>query len=202
MKPLYAYFILLITISAQAQTNKTGFTDFLTDYLNVKYTEEFDEYLYVGVRRQRLFHIKKDTIFHEYIISTASKGAGNKFGSYKTPVGLHSINAKIGENAPIGAIFKNRKFTGEIAEIYNDTIDREDDVITSRILWLSGQENGVNTGQKSIDSKKRYIYIHGTAEEGLLGRPASHGCVRMNNQDIIDLFDEVREGLKVVIINN
>jgi hypothetical protein len=92
-----------------------------------------------------------------------------------------------------------RIFYGHIATIYSDTTSSKTDDITSRILWLSGEEKGVNKG-KNIDSYQRYIYIHGTSEEGKIGTPASHGCIRMTNKDIIKLFSLVKLNTKVLIL--
>jgi len=95
-------------------------------------------------------------------------------------------------------VFKARKFTGNVIKPIIEKIDIKDDVITSRILWLDGLELGKNRGG-NVDSKSRYIYIHGTAEEGLIGKPASLGCIRMKNKDVIKLFNRVREGTQVLI---
>ena len=92
-----------------------------------------------------------------------------------------------------------RIFTGEIATIYTDTRRSPTDDITSRILWLEGLEEGINKGE-GIDSFKRYIYIHGTSEEGRLGMPASHGCIRMKNKEVIDLFKLIEVGTLVLIL--
>ena len=99
---------------------------------------------------------------------------------------------------PKGAVFKGRIWTNEIAQIIEDPIDIPEDVITSRILWLDGLEKGRNRGG-IVDSKSRYIYIHGTAEEGLIGQPASLGCIRMLNDDVIEIFNKVRVGTQVLI---
>ncbi len=149
---------------------------------------------------QRMFLIKNNSAFDFYPISTSKYGIGNKSGSNKTPLGVHQIQAKIGDDAPIGAIFKGKVFTGEIAEIsYADEDLTDEDYITTRVLPLRGLEYGVNKG-KGIDSFSRAIYIHGTPEEGLIGRPASHGCIRMLNEDVIALFDKVEIGTLIDIV--
>jgi len=130
-----------------------------------------------------------------YPISTSKYGIGNKAGSNKTPKGLHYIENKIGDGAPEGMIFKARKATGKIAEM---DMPGAGDLVTTRIMWLKGLEQGNNLG-RGIDSYKRYIYIHGTAEESKIGQPASHGCIRMYNRDVIDLFVRVEEGTEVHI---
>ena len=95
-------------------------------------------------------------------------------------------------------MFKGRKWTEEVIKPIKEEIDIPEDVITSRILWLDGLEDGVNKGG-DVDSKERFIYIHGTAEEGLIGKPASIGCIRMKNKDVIKLFNRVKENTKVLI---
>jgi len=95
-------------------------------------------------------------------------------------------------------VFKGRKWTEEVIKPIKEEIDIPEDVITSRILWLDGLEDGVNKGG-DVDSKERFIYIHGTAEEGLIGKPASIGCIRMKNKDVIKLFNRVKENTKVLI---
>ena len=130
-----------------------------------------------------------------YPVSTSKYGIGNQAGSGKTPLGQHYIKQKIGDGAPIGTIFKARRNTGRIAKI---NAPNTGDLVTTRIMWLKGLEVGKNLG-KGIDSYKRYIYIHGTAEENKIGQPASHGCVRMYNQDVIDLFDRIPQGTQVYL---
>jgi len=135
-----------------------------------------------------------DKIKSKYKISTSKYGAGNKAGSNKTPLGLHRIVSKIGRNACIGTIFKRRRNTGKIVRFSNYSSD----LITTRILRLEGLEKSVNKG-KGIDSFRRCIYIHGTPEEKLIGKPASHGCIRMKNRDIIHLFEIIKRGTRVLI---
>ena len=105
---------------------------------------------------------------------------------------------KIGAEGVINEIYKGRQATGEVAEIIYTAQQTDQDMILSRIIWLQGLEDGHNCGE-GVDSYQRYIYIHGTAEEGLLGMPASHGCVRMSNKDVIELYDIVSEGTFVYI---
>ena len=113
-------------------------------------------------------------------------------------MGEHIVSEKIGEDLPLGAVLKGRKWTKEVIVPIKDVIDIPEDVITSRILWLDGVEQGINKGG-DVDSKERFIYIHGTAEEGLIGKPASLGCIRMKNKDVIKLFNRVKENTKVLI---
>lgn len=133
-----------------------------------------------------------------YVISTALKGTGCSQDSFQTPTGLHQIADKIGENAPLGMVFKGRVATGEIASDFNQT---ETDQISSRILRLQGCEPGFNLGE-GCDSYDRFIYIHGTTDEQRLGQPVSHGCVRMANSDVIELFDQVETGDFVLITSS
>ena len=152
----------------------------------------------VDISEQRLYLKNGEQILVSYPISTSKYGEGSKENSFKTPLGNHIIKEKIGENAPINTIFISRINTKNIASIENKPKNTENDYVTSRIMWLEGQENGVNKGP-GIDSYERYIYIHGTHEEGLIGVKASHGCIRMFNVDVIDLYDRIYNGTKVII---
>ena len=142
---------------------------------------------------------KELTIIGDTIFWIDFVGEGQIENSYKTPLGNHIIKEKIGTDAPKNIIFKERINTGKLAEIYHDDYDSEDDHVTSRILWLEGTEKGFNKGG-NVDSFYRYIYIHGTPEEGLIGEKASHGCIRMFNQDVIELYSLVEKGTKVSIV--
>ncbi|MDR1969150.1 MAG: L,D-transpeptidase [Burkholderiaceae bacterium] len=125
-----------------------------------------------------------------YPVSTASKGAGELLGSEQTPRREHIIRARIGAGAVCGAVFLGRRPTGEIWSPELAAQHPERDWILSRILWLSGCEPGRNR-LGVCDSMRRYIYIHGTPTTELMGEPRSHGCIRMRNEDVIDLFDRV-----------
>ena len=160
---------------------------------------ELESLIVVNISTQQLFFLKKGKIEDIYSVSTSVYGTGSKVNSFKTPLGRHKISEKIGEGLPEGAILKGRRWTGAIANIIKEPIDTEFDVVTSRILWLTGLEEGKNQGP-GVDSKSRYIYIHGTAEEGLIGKPASDGCVRMYNVDVITLFNKVDINTEVLII--
>lgn len=164
-----------------------------------KFETDFDEILFVSIDNQKMYHFKKQKIISTYVISSSKYGVGNQSGSNKTPKGLHFIKNKIGDSTPINGKMIGRQFTGEIAKIFSDKTISDTDDITTRILWLSGLEKGVNKG-KNIDSFKRYIYIHGTSEEGRLGIPSSHGCIRMKNKDVIDLYKKVEVGTLVLIL--
>lgn len=131
-------------------------------------------------------------------VSTAEQGPGEQDGSGGTPRGEHVIRAKIGTGQPAGAVFRGRRFTGEI---YSPELAEQyprRDWILSRILWLSGCEPGFNR-LGSVDSMRRFIYIHGTPDTEPMGVPASHGCIRMRNADVMELFDRVPVGCPVLI---
>ena len=150
--------------------------------------------LLVRVREQRLCIIRNKRKIRSYRVSTSRFGTGNKEGSQQTPPGLHRIYRKIGGGLRKGAVLKDRCFTGE----YWDGQSQFGDLILTRILALEGLEKGVNRGG-SVDSRKRFIYIHGTNHEKSVGMPASHGCITMKNSDIIDLYKRVRKGTHVLI---
>lgn len=153
----------------------------------------------VSISNQKLYLKKNNEVIKTYTISSSSYGEGSVEGTNHTPLGLHEIKKKIGHEKPIGARFIGRLFTGEIYPIYStERIIVTDDVIQTRIMWLSGLEEGKNLGG-NVDSFSRYIYIHGTPEEWRLGQKASHGCIRMSNSDVIELFNIVEEGTKVYI---
>ncbi|BBN87627.1 L,D-transpeptidase [Azospira sp. I09] len=140
-------------------------------------------------------------VLRAYPVSTSARGAGEESGSFCTPRGRHYVRAKIGEGLPIHAVFRGRRFTGEICtpELAAATLER--DWILSRILWLCGREPGFNR-LGPVDTMARYIYIHGTADEAALGTPASHGCIRMGNADIVDLFERVPAFTEVDIVED
>lgn len=150
----------------------------------------------ICISAQKLYLTRQSKILKEYVVSTSKYGVGNKEGSYKTPLGAHCIAHKIGRGARCCEIFKSGRRTGKIAKI--NSRDLMEDVITSRILRLEGLEPGINRG-KGIDSYDRHIYIHGTPTEYLIGKPVSHGCIRMRNRDVVDLFNIVKRGTVVDI---
>ena len=155
--------------------------------------------MYVSVKHQRLYLVENDSTTKKYDISTALKGIGNKQNSNQTPYGLHTIKRKIGKDVPYAGILESRVYNGLIANILTGTENAPKDYVTSRIMWLQGEDSGVNRG-RNIDSYNRYIYIHGTPEEGFIGQPASHGCVRMRNSDVIELYSLVDEGTPILIL--
>jgi len=154
----------------------------------------------IGAEQKLLAYVDGDLI-REYVIATSKFGFGEEINTYKTPRGWHEIKEKIGEHCPINTVFIGRQPTGEIysPELKLQFPDR--DWILTRILWLSGLEEGKNLSG-NVDSKERYIYIHGTPDDVILGTPSSHGCIRMRNSELVELFDLVRIGTKVLIEEN
>ena len=155
--------------------------------------------LLVSVARQTLSVIDDDgTTLKIYPVSTATAGVGEVSGSYQTPRGRHHIRAKIGTGLPANSVLVRRRPTGEVwsPDLYEQFPGR--DWILTRILWLSGCECGFNR-LGNVDTMRRYIYIHGTPDDQPMGVPRSHGCVRMRNTDIIDLFGRVQPGTPVEI---
>ena len=134
-----------------------------------------------------------------YAVSTAANGVGEANGSYCTPRGLHIIRAKIGAGQPENSVFVRRRPTGEIYTPELGAQFPERDWILTRILWLSGCEPGFNR-LGEVDTMRRFIYIHGSPDEVSMGVPGSHGCVRMRNADVMDLFDRVQSGTPVEIM--
>ena len=172
------------------------FSVVMTFFFTESYSQNNE--IIVDISEQRLYLYNNDNLVQSFPVSTSKYGEGQIENSFKTPLGLHEIKEKIGDKAPINTIFTAIENTNKRAEIQINPNDTEDDFVTSRILWLDGLENGINRGV-GVDSYSRYIYIHGTHEEGLIGQKASHGCIRMFNNDVIELFDMVSEGTKVQI---
>jgi lipoprotein-anchoring transpeptidase ErfK/SrfK len=157
-----------------------------------------DCYLDISISEQKMDLIRNDKPIISYPVSTALKGVGEQMGSECTPTGWHKIRAKIGSSQPINSVFVSRRPTGEIYSLELSKQFPERDWVLSRILWLGGIEPGKNRfGQ--VDSTWRYIYIHGCPDELMNGSPESHGCVRMKNQDVIDLFALVDSGTLISI---
>jgi UDP-N-acetylmuramate-alanine ligase len=150
--------------------------------------------LVIDVERQLATLFEKGAALASWPVSTARNGIGGTEGSYRTPPGWHRIHRRIGEDAAPGAVFVSREPTGETW--YGES--RDEDLILTRIVTLEGQENGVNRGP-GCDSLERYIYLHGTNQEVLVGRPVSHGCVRLSNRDVTELFARLSEGDFVLI---
>lgn len=152
----------------------------------------------VDLSRQVLRVHDGQRLLAEYPVSTARNGPGERVGSECTPRGWHQVRAKIGEGQPVKTVFIGRRPTGEhyTPELGRRHPDR--DWILTRILWLSGLERGKNR-LGDVDSFRRFIYIHGCPEDSPMGQPASHGCIRMRDCDVIELFDTIPAGTRVFI---
>jgi len=153
-----------------------------------------NNFIFIDTVSQSLTYYKESTQVIICAVSTSRFGTGNREGSYMTPIGLHRVEEKIGDDALPWTIFRSRENTGEI---WSFGMDDENQILT-RILRLRGLEPEVNVGA-GIDSYDRYIYIHGTNHEDLIGTPISHGCVCMKNDDVIRLYDMVDVGTLVYI---
>ena len=145
--------------------------------------------IFVSVPDQQLAVIDRGKVIAKYPISTSKFGLGDRSGSYRTPLGVLFVSAKFGDHLPAGAVIKNRVSTGEIV---NPNAPGRD-AIVSRVIWLRGME------EQNRGARDRCIYIHGTPEERLLGRPASFGCIRMRSRDVIALYDLAHIGMHVTI---
>jgi len=158
-----------------------------------------DDSINLNQFRQKVKQLKNHQVNKSYLISTALKGIGQNKNSFQTPIGTHYIRAKIGKGLPPLSIFEARRPTGRTWNKEDAESHPNQDWVLSRILWLSGKELGVNR-LGSVDTMQRFIYIHGTPDESQLGEPFSHGCIRMSNDDVIELFDLVSAGT-IVLIN-
>ncbi len=172
---------------------------------------DFQINIIISIKNQKLYLLKERKVVHIYKISTSKFGLGNENDSFMTPLGFHYIAEKIGSKLPKNTILKGRKplknnitlddlSKNENLKIKHEYFNSSEDIITSRILWLQGLEDGINKGG-NVDTYKRYIYIHGTIHENLIGSEASHGCIRMYNDDVINLFELVEVNTPVHIIN-
>ena len=153
----------------------------------------------VSIDQQKLWFFQAETV-QRYTISTARAGRGCIQDSFQTPDGLHQVCEKVGTDAPAGMVFKARQSTGVLAA---DWPQPEDNLITSRILWLDGLEPGHNQGLDAagrvVDTRRRFVYLHGTNQRDRLGRTNSHGCVLLADEDIIRLYAQVAVGTPVLI---
>jgi lipoprotein-anchoring transpeptidase ErfK/SrfK len=150
-----------------------------------------DHHIVISARDQKLALVEKGIVIGTYPISTSKFGLGDGLGTYRTPLGQFEVAQKIGDGAPLGAVFKDRRRTGEV--LVPDAPGR--DPIVTRIIWLRGLE-GQNANAFSRD-----IYIHGTPEERNIGKPMSYGCIRMRSNDVIQLYDIVGRGARVTIVD-
>jgi lipoprotein-anchoring transpeptidase ErfK/SrfK len=144
----------------------------------------------VSVRDQKMLLVRDGAPVKSYKISTSKFGIGDRPGSNRTPIGHLRVAKKIGDNAPVGSVFKSRKRTGEILK---PNAPGRDPIVT-RILWLTGTE------ERNQNAFRRTIYIHGTPEENRLGHPSSYGCIRMSSRDVADLYKRIGHGADVFII--
>jgi lipoprotein-anchoring transpeptidase ErfK/SrfK len=151
-----------------------------------------EHHIVVSVHDQKLALLEKEKLVATYPISTSKFGLGDRPGSFGTPLGELEIADKIGDGAPAGTVFKDRRRTGEVIPV--DAPGR--DPIVTRIIWLRGRE------ARNANAFRRDIYIHGTPEERNIGRPASYGCIRMRSVDIINLYSLVGPGAQVSIVNS
>ena len=163
-------------------------------------------YIVVNVTQQRLqgFFVtgsiadSDKELLMDVSVATAKNGVGQQFGSECTPLGEHRIRAKIGANQAVNTVFIGRRPTGEIySSELNERYPNRDWILT-RILWLCGNQTGFNRGG-SVDTQRRYVYIHGAPDSHEMGVPSSHGCIKMRNSDMIALFDQVTLGAIVLI---
>ncbi len=155
-------------------------------------------YVWIGLTSQRLELREGDEVLLSAEVSTALNGAGEQMGTGCTPRGRHVVRARIGEGCAAGSVFVGRRPTGEI---WSPALARQHpgrDWILTRILWLSGCEPGRNRFG-SVDSMRRYIYIHGTPDDQPMGVPRSHGCIRMRNDELLRLFEHVSVGMVVFV---
>src|SRR5947199_6456236 len=149
-----------------------------------------EHHIVVSVRDQKLALLQKENLVATYPISTSKFGLGDRPGSFGTPLGELEIADKIGDGAPAGTVFKDRRRTGELVGV--DAPGR--DPIVTRIIWLRGREG------RNGNAFRRDIYIHGTPEERNIGLPVSYGCVRMKSEDVVKLYDVVGTGLHVTMV--
>lgn len=152
----------------------------------------------IDIAKQELRLLLGDSLLSSYSISTAKNGVGQKMGSECTPIGQHIIRAKIGGKANENAVFVGRRETGEI---FSEELRKQNparDWILTRILWLSGTEKGKNRAGE-VDTMRRYIYIHGCPDSDSFSAPSSHGCVKMHNKDIIELYENIEVGIHVFL---
>lgn len=161
-------------------------------------TSKLPSYLRVSIPRQTMDWIENGVVVHTWPVSTAKNGPGELRGSECTPRGWHRVRAKIGAGMPLGTVFKGRRPTGEIHDAGLDARHPGRDWILTRILWLGGLEPGCNR-YGAVDTTWRYIYIHGSPDRGVTGVPASHGCVRMKSADMVELFERVPVGMRVLV---
>ncbi len=156
-------------------------------------------HLEVHIPSQKMVVYNNKLLCGEYSVSTAKNGVGEVKNSEQTPRGLHVIRAKIGANQPVNTVFVGRRPTGEIFTPALREAAPDRDWILTRILWLCGLEPGKNR-LGNVDTMQRYVYIHGAPDDIEMGTPGSRGCIRMRNSDLVELFDNVTAGTKLLIL--
>jgi len=202
LKKLFFLILLFFTLSfINYKPSESDVLFFVKEYCDDFYPEHnVEDLLFVAIKQQRIYLIRHKKMVTSYPVSTSKYGLGGLENSKKTPLGLHRIENKIGKGVPLRGIIKGGVFTGKKADLEHYPISIDSDFVTTRLLWIRGLEYGKNLGGK-VDSYKRRIYIHGTPEEGLIGKPSSHGCIRMTNHEIFELFGLVTKGLYVMILD-
>lgn len=193
--------LLSFVAAPQTKPSEADILFFTAAYCDAFYPEhKIKQLLFVSVKQQRIYLIRHGHLVTSYPISTSKYGVGNQMNSKKTPLGLHQIENKIGRGVPLRGIIKGGVYTGKQADLEHYPVPIEGDFVTTRLLWLKGLEPGKNQGG-AVDSYFRRIYIHGTPEEGLIGKPSSHGCIRMTNYEVTELYKLAEKGLHVLILN-
>ena len=156
--------------------------------------------VWVSIPRQRFYIVQGGQCLWTVPCATATNGPGNREGTQRTPTGWHKVAEKFGEGAKWGQVFRSRQAT---KEVWTPGMDTKEDLVLTRILWLEGLEPGRNQGRAEDgangDSRKRYIYIHGTNGEDKIGQPSSHGCIRLRNDDVITAFEAIATGTPILI---
>jgi lipoprotein-anchoring transpeptidase ErfK/SrfK len=184
-RPLVLLALTTVSASAAATINTNDAASSRLAGLN-----EYPDRVVISVKEQKLMVVQKGAKIATYPVSTSKYGLGDFWGRMTTPLGFLQVAQKIGDHAPIGAVFHNRRFTGEVLQ---PNAPGRDPVIT-RIIWLRGLE------AQNAHAFARCIYIHGTPEERFIGRPASYGCIRMKSKDVTALYNQIPLGALIQIV--
>jgi hypothetical protein len=175
----------------------------VTTHLKKKKARPTPYTIVIDSKTQTMTLLREKNVDAVYKISTSKHGLGQNLNSFKTPIGLHRIVEKIGDDVPPYGIFHRRQYTGVVWQAPPPQLHLKDYIVT-RVLRLKGLEPGLNAGHDRkghlVDSEQRAIYIHGTTMEWKIGTPHTKGCIHMNNKDMIDLFDRVPNGTLVMVI--
>lgn len=156
------------------------------------------DHIHISIADQVLTGYCAGAAVCHYSISSALNGVGELEGSGCTPRGMHRVRARIGDGQPLGAVYRGRRPTGEVWTRDLAVAYPQRDWILTRILWLCGNQPGFNRGGQ-VDSQRRYIYLHGTGDDQPMGEPLSHGCIRLRNNDMLELFNSTPVGCTVQI---